>query len=61
MMKSSMIHVLFLMVAVVFVLGSMAVAFIGAQSMTAGLMISLITVMLSIIICQDIGKIRSAG
>ena len=58
MMKNSMIHVLFLMVAFVVVLGSMAVTFIGAQSLSVALSISLITTMLAIMICLDIGKLR---
>lgn len=58
MMKNSMIHVLFLMVAFVVMFGSMAVTFIGAQSLAVALSISLVTTMLAIVICLDIGKLR---
>ncbi len=58
MMKNSMIHVLFLMVAFVSLFGSMAVAMVGGQSLYLALAISMVTVMLAIIICLDIGKLR---
>ena len=58
MMKNSMIHVLFLMVAFVVVLGSIAVTFNGAQSLYVARSISLITTMLAIMIWLDIGKLR---
>lgn len=58
MMKNSMIHVLFLMVAFVSLFGSMAVAMVGSQSLYLALAISMVTVMLAIIICLDIGKLR---
>lgn len=58
MMKNSMIHVLFLMVAFVCLFGSAAVSLVGGQSLYLALAISMITVMLSILICLDIGKLR---
>ncbi len=58
MMKNSMIHVLFLMVAFVFLFGCMAISFIGAHSSSLALVVSLITTMLAIMICLDIGKLR---
>lgn len=58
MMKNSMIHVLFLMVAFVCLFGSAAVSLVGGQSLYLALAISMITVMLAILICLDIGKLR---
>ena len=58
MMKNSMIHVLFLMVAFVCVFGGMAIATICGQSFAVATAISLITVSLAIMICLDIGKLR---
>lgn len=58
MMKNSMIHVLFLMVAFVCLFGSAAVSLVGGQSLYLALAISMITVMLAIMICLDIGKLR---
>lgn len=58
MMKNSMIHVLFLMVAFVCLFGSAAISLVGGQSLYLALAISMITVMLAIMICLDIGKLR---
>lgn len=58
MMKTSMIHVLFLMVAFVSVFGSMAISTVCAHSFAVATAISLITVALAIVICLDIGKLR---
>ena len=59
MMKNSMIHVLFLMVAFVCVFGSVAISAVCGQSYNMAIAISMVTVALSIMICLDIGKIRS--
>lgn len=59
MMKNSMIHVLFMMVAFVSVFGGMAISAVCGQSFMMATAISLITVALAIVICLDIGKIRS--
>ena len=58
MMKNSLIHVLFLMVAFVCVFGSVAISTICGQSFAVATAISLITVALAIMICLDIGKLR---
>ena len=58
MMKNSLIHVLFLMVAFVCVFGAMAIVTICGQSFAVATAISLITVSLAIMICLDIGKLR---
>lgn len=58
MMKNPMIPVLFLMVAFLTLFGGMAVTFVGAQSTALALSLSMITVMLAILICLDIGKLR---
>ena len=58
MMKNSLIHVLFLMVAFVCVFGTMAIITICGQSFAVATAISLITVALAIMICLDIGKLR---
>ena len=58
MMKNSMIHVLFLMVAFVSVFGGMAISAVCGQSFAVATAISLITVALAIMICLDIGKLR---
>ena len=59
MMKNSMIHVLFMMVAFVSVFGGMAISAVCGQSFMMATAISLITVALAIMICLDIGKIRN--
>ena len=61
MMKNSMIHILFLMVAFVCVFGSMTISAVCGQSFVMATAISMVTVALSIVICLDIGKIRSEG
>lgn len=58
MMKNSMIHVLFLMVAFVSLFGGMAISAVCGQSFALATTISLVTVALAIMICLDIGKIR---
>ena len=59
MMKNSMIHVLFLMVAFVCIFGSLAISAVCGQSFAVATAISMVTVVLAIMICQDIGKLRS--
>ena len=58
MMKNSVIHVLFLMVAFVSVFGGMAISAVCGQSFVMATAISLITVALAIMICLVIGKLR---
>ncbi|MGM9619797.1 MAG: hypothetical protein ACI3W8_08205 [Oscillospiraceae bacterium] len=58
-MKTSMIHVLFAMVALVTLAGIIAVSAVG-QYHTLALVISFVTVLIACVLCNDAGRLRES-